>query len=100
MEIDKFKRLGLEELRSQRAGYLPLIEYRMEDPEHVRVTRLGYFTRLVEDLPPQFRGSETPEPPFAEIADALDKNGVPIDGRQIRLGDILDIQLLERLERN
>ena len=80
MKLEEFKELQLQSNT--------IIEYQRKDEEHVRAVRLGYFQRLVEELPDEWKRGH-PEPPFVEIAHSKDKNGVPCDLKEYNLDDIL-----------
>jgi len=59
MELYQFNKLGLE--------HGAPIKYERKDPADVRIWKMGWCGRLIEDLPSEYQ-SEHEKPPYLEIS--------------------------------
>ena len=81
MDINEFKRMEIK--------HNSIVEYTRET-YGFKGTKLGYYRKLIERLPKDYR-IDHPEPPFIVIANSLDKNGCAKELEDIPIKEIIYI---------
>ena len=91
MELQRLKEMNLQ------SG--AIVEYDLHPTDdRTREAHVGYFLKVIEELPERARGinPDLPNAPFVEIAGHLNKNYCPQKIRQIPLEDICSIFFIGR----
>ena len=86
MDINEFKRMEIK--------HNSIVEYTRET-YGFKGTKLGYYRKLIERLPKDYR-IDHPEPPFIVIANLIDKNGGAKELEDIPIKEIIYIKSIEK----